>query len=150
MINRRQALLGGLVIAASPGLTGCSAEAQTPILVYKSPTCGCCNAWITHLRDHGFDVEPHDFEDMAAIKARYEVPGDLWSCHTAIVEGYVVEGHVPAAEITRMLAGRPAIRGLSVPGMPAGSPGMEAGGYTQAYTVWSFGEAGNAAFAHYG
>tara|TARA_R110002072_G_C7858616_1_gene526271 strand:- start:421 stop:873 length:453 start_codon:yes stop_codon:yes gene_type:complete len=150
MINRRQAVLGGMVIAGSSGLMACSAQAQTPILVYKSPTCGCCNAWISHLRENGFEVEPRDLDDMATLKQRYDVPPDLWSCHTAIVEDCVVEGHVPAAEITRMLADRPTIRGLSVPGMPAGSPGMEVGDYSEAFTVWAFGDSGTAAFAQYG
>ncbi len=89
-------------------------------------------------------------DDMTAIKQRYAVPQEMWSCHTAIVENYVVEGHVPAAEITRMLAERPAIRGLAVPGMPAGSPGMEVPGYSDAYTVWAFSDAGRTAFAQYG
>ncbi|WP_339748686.1 DUF411 domain-containing protein [uncultured Maricaulis sp.] len=150
MINRRQALLGGIVFAGSPGLIACSAQANPSVLVYKSPTCGCCNAWIAHLRESGFEVEPHDLDDMTVIKQRLTVPQEMWSCHTAIVENYVVEGHVPAAEITRMLAERPTIRGLAVPGMPAGSPGMEVPGYSQAYTVWSFGDAGRAAFAQYG
>ncbi len=138
------------MIAGNSVLMACTAQAQTPILVYKSPACGCCNAWISHLRDSGFNVEPRDLDDMTTIKRRYDVPQGMWSCHTAVVENYVVEGHVPAAEITRMLAERPPIRGLAVPGMPAGSPGMEVDGYSQAYTVWSFSEAGSAAFAEYG
>lgn len=150
MINRRQALLGGAVFVGSPLLMAHAAQAAPSVVVYKSPTCGCCNDWITHLRENGFEVQSRDLEDMAVIKQRLAVPQEMWSCHTAIVGNYVVEGHVPAAEITRMLAERSAIRGLAVPGMPAGSPGMEVPGYSQAYTVWSFGDGGRAAFAQYG
>lgn len=150
MISRRQALLGGIVIAGTGVLMTGPARAERSILVYKSPACGCCNAWITHLREHGFDVEARDLDDVATIKQRFGVPDELWSCHTAIIEDYAVEGHVPAAEILRLLTERPAIRGIAVPGMPAGSPGMEVGGYSQAYTVWAFGDAGTSAFAEYG
>ena len=97
------------------------------VTVYKSPTCGCCTKWVDHLRKHGFQVTAKDTEDMNAIKASLGVPRNLTSCHTAVVGKYVIEGHVPAEDITRLLAEKPKVVGLAVPGMPAGSPGMETG-----------------------
>tara|TARA_R110002073_G_scaffold299412_1_gene466461 strand:- start:1590 stop:2042 length:453 start_codon:yes stop_codon:yes gene_type:complete len=149
MINRRQALVGGFAIAGGSVFMTGAAQAERSIVVYKSPTCGCCNAWVTHLRESGLDVETRELNDMAMIKQRLGVPDELWSCHTAIIEFYVIEGHVPAAEIERLVAERPAIRGLAVPGMPAGSPGMEMSGNSQPYTVHTFSDAGTSAFAHY-
>ncbi|HRN61001.1 MAG TPA: DUF411 domain-containing protein [Luteimonas sp.] len=102
------------------------AEAAAPLLtVYKHPTCGCCGLWNEHIHEAGFRVEAHDREDMAAVKAEAGVPMALASCHTAKVGGYFIEGHVPAADVARLLRERPAARGLAVPGMPLGSPGME-------------------------
>ncbi|MES9972008.1 MAG: DUF411 domain-containing protein [Candidatus Thiodiazotropha sp.] len=95
------------------------------VVVYKSPTCGCCTKWVDHMRDNGFSVEVHDRPNMNPIKAEMGIPRHLQSCHTALVDGYVIEGHVPANEIVRMLREKPSIRGLAVPGMPMGSPGME-------------------------
>lgn len=106
------------------------------MVVHKSPTCGCCSVWVEHVRAAGFEVEVRDREDLSAIKERLGVPYSKGSCHTAEVGGYFVEGHVPAADIQRLLAERPKARGLTVPGMPAGSPGMEMpDGSKQAYTV---------------
>jgi hypothetical protein len=111
--------------------------------VYKSPTCGCCSKWIDHLRQHGFTVTATDLPDMSEIKKQKKVPGTLTSCHTAIVGGYIVEGHVPAADVRRLLAERPAVAGIAVPGMPIGSPGMEVNGTKpQAYEVVSFNAGG--------
>ena len=90
------------------------------------------------MRDAGFEVEARDVDDVSAIKQQSGIPRQLWACHTALVEGYVIEGHTPAAEVERLLAERPEIIGLAVPGMPAGSPGMETNRTTQAYTVYSF------------
>jgi hypothetical protein len=102
------------------------AEAEaTEIVVYKSPTCGCCRDWVEHLRDEGFKVTTHDRNDMQVVKSTYGVTPQLQSCHTAVVDGYVVEGHVPAGDIRRMLQERPKIAGLSAPGMPQKSPGMQ-------------------------
>jgi hypothetical protein len=103
--------------------------------VYKSPTCGCCNKWIDHLKANGFTVRAHDTENVVAHKIRLGVPPGYGSCHSAEVNGYVVEGHVPAKEITRMLTAKSRARGLVVPGMPVGSPGMEAGGRKDPYEV---------------
>jgi hypothetical protein len=104
------------------------ATALPVVLVHKSPTCGCCASWVEHLRAHGFTVEVDDAADMEAIKARAGVPAGKGSCHTAEVGGYFVEGHVPADDIVRLLAEKPDARGLTAPGMPVGSPGMEVRG----------------------
>ncbi|HEX6939082.1 MAG TPA: DUF411 domain-containing protein [Longimicrobiales bacterium] len=116
--------------AAAPLADG----AAPTITVYKSPTCGCCRKWVEHVRKHGFEVVTHDTQDMTQVKAASGVPGELASCHTAIVDGYVIEGHVPADLIRRMLDERPQILGLAVPGMPMGAPGME-GPYKEDYDV---------------
>ena len=118
-----------------------TASAPTPsvlttMLVNKSPSCGCCESWIEHVEKAGFKVEINDTEEMNPIKERLGVPYGKGSCHTAEVGGYFIEGHVPAEDIKRLLAERPAAKGLTVPGMPAGSPGMELpDGRTQPYTV---------------
>lgn len=109
----------------------------TEITVYKSPTCGCCSKWIDHLEDNGFSVIKKDLRDTRPIKAAHGVNPRLASCHTAVVDGYVIEGHVPAADIRRLLAERPAVKGLTVPGMPMGSPGME-GPRKDPYNVLTF------------
>ena len=100
-------------------------DPQQTIEVYKSPSCGCCTKWVAHLRSHGFAVETKDTDNVDEVKARHRVPGQLRSCHTALVAGYVIEGHVPAADVQRLLNERPAVLGLAVAGMPIGSPGME-------------------------
>ena len=106
------------------------------VLVHKSPTCGCCGKWVEHLRASGFEVEVDDNTDMAAIKDGLGVPEATRSCHTAEVGGYFVEGHVPADDIKRLLAEKPKARGISVPNMPAGSPGMEVpSGRVESYTT---------------
>jgi hypothetical protein len=107
------------------------------ILVYKSPTCGCCNGWIEHLEASGFTVDARDVRDLMSVKRDGGVPPAMSSCHTAIVDGYVVEGHVPAEQVKRLLAERPAVAGIAVPGMPIGSPGME-GPNPQPYQVLAF------------
>ena len=125
---------GGLFLGLqSPGMA--------EVTVYKSPTCGCCNAWIDHLEESGFTVTVHDRLDMAPIKQQAGVPYALRSCHTAKVGDYVIEGHVPADLISRLLTEKPAVKGLSVPGMPMGSPGME-GPRKDPYDVVTFTEQG--------
>lgn len=109
----------------------------TIVTVYKNPSCGCCTKWVDHLREYGFKIIVHDTSNLDQIKARYVVPRALFSCHTAIVSGYVVEGHVPADVIERMLEERPKVIGIAVPGMPMGSPGME-GQYSEPYDVLTF------------
>lgn len=114
------------------------ADADLPaIVVYKSPTCGCCNGWVEHLRQAGFTVDARDVADLMSVKRDAGVPASMSSCHTAIVGGYVVEGHVPAEHVARLLEERPAIAGIAVPGMPIGSPGME-GPNPQPYQVLTF------------
>lgn len=107
------------------------------VMVYKSPACGCCGDWVAHLKGRGFTVVSHDVADLPRIRTRSGVPASLISCHTATVGGYAIEGHVPADLILRLLDDHPAIAGLAVPGMPGGSPGMEAAPRT-AYDVIAF------------
>ncbi|MFQ5889512.1 MAG: DUF411 domain-containing protein [Gemmatimonadota bacterium] len=113
------------------------------VTVYKSPTCGCCSKWVDHLRKSGFEVVALDVTDLVSVKARHGVPPELSSCHTATVEGYVIEGHVPADLIARLLEERPEVAGLAVPGMPMGSPGME-GARKDPYDILAFDREGNA------
>ncbi len=108
--------------------------------VYKSASCGCCGGWVDHAKGAGFTVKVIDTEALATVKADLGVPARLQSCHTVVVGNYLVEGHVPAADVKRLLAEKPAVRGIAVPGMPIGSPGMEQGpvsGY-QKYEVIAF------------
>jgi hypothetical protein len=115
--------------------------AVADVIVYKDPQCGCCNKWVDHLRRNGFHVTTQNDLHVDKIKSAQGIPAELGACHTAIVEGYVVEGHVPADTIKRLLRERPAIKGIAVAGMPAGSPGME-GPYHQRYNVMSFDASG--------
>jgi hypothetical protein len=135
-----------LFFLASPTWAG---DTQPTIEVYKTPTCGCCTKWIDSLRAAGFEVNATDMPDLTALKAMNGVPRKLSSCHTAIVSGYVVEGHVPAADLKRLLEEKPAVAGLSVPGMPLGSPGMEHPDSSrhEAYDVLAFGPDGVSVFA---
>ncbi len=127
MIRLRKTL--GFTLAAVLavlGASGAAAQSGTPIAVYKSPTCGCCSKWVDYLRANGFAPTATNVEDMTAVKAKHHVPDAVQSCHTAVVGGYIIEGHVPAADIRRLLKEKPAVAGLAAPGMPLGSPGMEA------------------------
>ncbi|SNS19610.1 Uncharacterized conserved protein [Noviherbaspirillum humi] len=108
--------------------------APTAMNVYKNAGCGCCEGWIKHLEAAGFRVSAQDVPDLAAYRKKYGVPEELAGCHTGVVQGYVIEGHVPAAEVQRLLKEKPKARGLSVAGMPMGSPGME-GGSDDTYDV---------------
>jgi hypothetical protein len=108
------------------------------MVVYKTPTCGCCRAWVDHVEAAGFVVEARDTADVTPIKTQNGLPQHLASCHTAIVDGYVIEGHVPADVIRRLLAERPQVTGVAVPGMPAGSPGMEMGSRKDPYDIIAF------------
>ncbi|HEY5807260.1 MAG TPA: DUF411 domain-containing protein [Povalibacter sp.] len=113
------------------------------IVVNKTPTCGCCGLWVKHLEKAGFVTEVHNMDDLGAVKQRVGVPYGMGSCHTAEVDGYFVEGHVPAADIKRLLRERPSAKGLTVPGMPAGSPGMEVpSGQVDRYEVFLVGKDG--------
>ncbi len=114
-----------------------TAAKKPTITVYKDPACGCCKKWIEHLVKNGYRVDAKDTPNMTEIKRTLGVPERLTACHTAVVNGYLIEGHVPAADIDRLLEQKPGVAGLAVPGMPAGSPGMEGMG-TQRYQVLTF------------
>ncbi len=114
-----------------PAFTASAAE----VTVYKSTTCDCCGKWIKHLEKNGFKVKAHDVSDITSYKIKHGIKPGLASCHTAIVDGYVIEGHVPAADIKRLLKTRPRVKGLSVPGMVVGSPGMESENRKDPYNV---------------
>ena len=142
----------GVLIFSWIVFMGAQASAEAPtIQVYKTPTCGCCTKWIDHLREAGFTVEATELSNLDSLKAMNGVPSRLTSCHTAIVEGYIIEGHVPASDISKLLKERPSVSGLAVPGMPMGSPGMEHPDTTrhEAYDVVSFGADGEEIFSRH-
>jgi len=128
------------------------ADSSLPlVVVYKSPTCGCCESWAGHMQSAGFPVEVRDTQDLGAINAELGVPAGQGSCHTARVGDYFVEGHVPTDDVKRLLAEQPDARGLAVPGMPQGSPGMEQGSVRQPYDVLLVAKDGSTSvFAHHG
>jgi len=140
--------VAGVVLALVSAHAGDAASTSTvptakpiAIKVYKTPQCGCCKAWVQHLSRNGFAVESMDMPDLALVKQKYGVKPALEACHTAVVNGYVVEGHVPADVIKKLLLERPKVVGVAVPGMPAGSPGME-GAMKERYDVLTFDRAG--------
>lgn len=150
-INRRT-LLSIVPLAVGLGATALRAENDPAIHVVKDPGCPCCNTWIGHLRDSGFAVsfEERSVEDLATFKRERGIPDSLTSCHTAVISDYTIEGHVPAADIRRLLVEAPDAVGLSVPGMPFGSPGMGPETEREAYDVILVGRDGNAStFASY-
>jgi hypothetical protein len=132
-VNRRQGIAAAIALLSVPLMAATPPEVQ----VWKSPTCGCCKDWVTHMEGHGFKVVVHETGNTA-MRARLGLPQELGSCHTALVGGYVVEGHVPAEDVKRLLALKPTALGLTVPGMPIGSPGMDGpvyGGRRDPYDV---------------
>lgn len=137
MLTRRHFLLASA--AALVARRNLIAEsAPIAITVYKDPGCDCCARWVTHLEGNGFAVTAHNVADIDEIKRSLQVPAALQSCHTAVVTKYVIEGHVPADVIKKLLAEKPAVRGLAAPGMPMGSPGMEMGGKVDHYDIMAF------------
>ena len=131
-------------VSAAPGpdaAPAASSASLVAIKVYKTPQCGCCKEWVEHLEQNGFKVETMDMPDLASVKTKYGVKQEMQACHTAVVGDYVVEGHVPADVIMKMVKEKPEIAGIAVPGMPMGSPGME-GGSKEAYDVLTFDRAG--------
>lgn len=141
-LHRRALLVSLAATAAAPALAQSHAQtpAQTPaqtrqITVYKTPWCGCCDGWVEHLRANGWTPRVVVRQDLAPIRARHGVPDRMASCHTGVVGRYAIEGHVPASDIARLLAEAPDARALAAPGMPAGSPGMEAAG-REPYVTW--------------
>jgi hypothetical protein len=162
---RTLAALATLTIFAACGTADASSDAADPqamlasddaaqalptIVVYKTSTCGCCSGWVDHMRAAGFTVDARDVPtnaDLMRVKLDAGVPGAMTTCHTSLVDGYVVEGHVPADQVKRLLAERPSVAGIAVPGMPIGSPGMEGPG-AQPYRVYSWDhQGGSAVFA---
>ncbi|NJA05729.1 DUF411 domain-containing protein [Methylococcaceae bacterium WWC4] len=126
------------------GLLSAEEAALPEMTVYRSPTCGCCGKWLEHAEKSGFKIKDVISSDMDQIKARYGVPEKLASCHTVVVDGYVIEGHVPSADVQKLLQTKPKVAGLAAPGMPMGSPGMEMGGRQDEYQVLSFDKDGRA------
>ena len=148
--NRTHLLFAALtatVVVVLGGNVWMAAQAAKPqMTVYKSATCGCCSKWVEHMQANGFDVKAINVDDIDKVKRERGVPVDAASCHTAIVNGYVVEGHVPADAVQKMLKEKPAIAGIAVPGMPMGSPGMEMpGGQKDAFNIVSFDKSGKTA-----
>ena len=130
-----------LTTGAAPVSPVAAGEKKPVITVYKDAGCGCCKSWVALLIKHGYRVDAKDTPDMTEVKRTLGIPDRLTACHTAVVNGYLIEGHVPAADIARLLKEKPKVAGLAVPGMPMGSPGME-GPRTQHYQVLSFDKAG--------
>ncbi len=114
----------------------------TEMTVYRSPSCGCCGVWIEHAKQHGFQIKDIKTEEIEALKQKHNIPPELSSCHTTIIDGYVMEGHIPADDIKRFLSEKPDLAGLAVPGMPIGTPGMEARDLKQPFQVLAFNDKG--------
>ena len=143
-----RALSGTLVVTAGVlgSLAGLAAQRGTAgpaIEIFKTPSCGCCLKWVEYMKTNGFSVRAINVEDIAAVKSSYHVPDEAQSCHTGVVEGYAIEGHVPAVDVRRLLKERPSVAGIAVAGMPVGSPGMEVEGVKpQAFNTVSFDKQG--------
>lgn len=150
-MNRRSFVRSVVAASLLPGLPAAVSAKELPkIIVHRDPSCGCCGAWVAHMRNAGFTADVLESRNMQEVKARLGLPGELASCHTGEVAGYVIEGHVPADAVKRLLAERPDAKGLAVPGMPIGSPGMEVPGQPDdTYDVVIFGPAGQSVFARY-
>lgn len=145
MIDRRDFIrgtVGGSILALVSGvdvhLWG-AAGSEVDMVIQKNPGCMCCNRWASHLNDHGITTRVEEHPDLVSYKDSMDVPLDLRSCHTGVIEDYLVEGHVPAEDVLRMLKEKPSIRGISVSGMPIGSPGMESGDARESFDVVAFG-----------
>jgi hypothetical protein len=132
---KRRSLLVLSAVTAAAAVLPAKAAGLPQVEVFKNPDCGCCTAWADHLKAAGFPVKITAVDDTSVIRKRHGIPENLGSCHTAVVAGYAIEGHVPAADVKRLLALKPAVAGLSVPGMPVGSPGMEVGTRQDPYQV---------------
>ncbi|MEC4818717.1 MAG: DUF411 domain-containing protein [Scytonema sp. PMC 1069.18] len=122
---------------------GTNSSPELDITVYRSPYCGCCGGWVEHLRAQGFQTTEIKTEHMEAIKQKYRIPQDMASCHTAVINGYVIEGHVPSKDIKQLISKKLSVVGITVPGMPIGSPGMEVGNKKEPFNVVSFDKKGN-------
>jgi hypothetical protein len=137
MITRRALLLSALSLV----IAGSVRAAPVAVTLYKNPECGCCDGYADYLRHHGFAVTAHATNDLAEISRKAGIPSDLQGCHTAFIGDYVVDGHVPVEAINKLLAERPAIKGITLPGMPAGSPGMN-GEKAEPFTIYAIGQDG--------
>ena len=133
-------LIAGTAVAVASSQSGTAVTGKRTVAVFKSPTCGCCAKWNEHMTAAGYAVTSRDLQDVSVIKDEHRIPTNLRSCHTALVGGYVVEGHVPADVVAKLLAEKPAgVVGIAVPGMPVGSPGMESSdGFEAPYQVMAF------------
>ncbi|MFU0506347.1 DUF411 domain-containing protein [Pseudaminobacter sp. NGMCC 1.201702] len=150
-LSRRHLMaLAAVGVATTLAISGARAQAPLPEMeVARSASCSCCAVWIDHVRNAGFMVRETIREDLDVVKAQLGVPVDLQSCHSATIDGFVIEGHVPAADIRRLLQERPAAAGLAVAGMPIGSPGMEVPGRSDSYDVILFADTGRQVFARH-
>ncbi len=149
-MKRRHVLMAVAAAAASASLPLLAARSLPQVEVYKNPDCGCCGAWVDHLKAAGFPVKVHETPDTSAVRKRHGIPDEFGSCHTGVVAGYALEGHVPAEDVKRLLTRKPAAAGLSVPGMPVGSPGMEMGSRKDPFKVLLIDKAGRSSvFATY-
>jgi hypothetical protein len=138
-----------LAVATAALVLGSAANAAA-MTVYKSASCGCCSKWVEHVEKHGFTVKVVNVDDVRSVKAKAGIPDRLASCHTSMVGGYVVEGHVPAADIKKLLAQKPKAKGIAVAGMPMGAPGMEHGDHREAFeTVLIKADGSTATFARH-
>ena len=143
-MRRLVAVCLALAMVAGPVIPLAHAD-DGQVTVYKSPSCGCCGGWIDHMRQNGFSVRVHEMDDVEPIKNFLRVDEDLRSCHTAIIDGYVIEGHATLAAIRKLLAERPKIRGISLPGMPEGSPGMS-GTQSEPFVTYTISDSGPKVF----
>ena len=143
-LNRRAWMMGAAGVVVSVATPVRAQTGPRQITIYKTPWCGCCDGWVSHMREAGFTAQVRVVQDLASIRAEHGVPDRLASCHTGVIGGYAIEGHVPASDVARLLRERPAgARALSAPGMPAGSPGMEHAGH-EPYVTWVIGADGQA------
>jgi hypothetical protein len=129
---------------ATAGQQATDEQTAREMVVYSSPTCGCCGDWVSYMESHGYTATVENVQDLAAVKEEHNVPRTMQSCHTAIIDGYIIEGHVPVEDVERLLHEQPDVVGIAVPGMPVGSPGMEIeGAELQPFAVMTFDAAGN-------
>jgi hypothetical protein len=142
--GRKFAIFAALLLLGSVAFAWNDAVAEAPVMtVYATPTCGCCGAWMEHMRENGFELEVVYQDDLSAIRSEHKLPPEMVSCHIGVVEGFAVEGHVPASTVHRLLEERPEVLGIAAPGMPVGSPGMEhPNGLKQPYGVYTWDENG--------
>jgi hypothetical protein len=150
-MNRRQTLFALMAVSFAAGARAADTKRAPLIVVHKNETCGCCKLWVAHLEKAGFATEVHDESNLGPVKERLGVPYGMGSCHTGEVGGYFIEGHVPASDIQRLLSEKLDAKGLAVPGMPAGSPGMEIpSGAKDAYDVFLVAKDGRTSvYAHH-